>query len=86
MTNTLLDLSSAPDEPWRRLIWLSGVNEQVRAELDSEYRRIYFDLRLEGRLDEAINYEAHSYKRIMAFTRAENEARGRQVRWGDRRG
>lgn len=69
-----------------RLLYLSGVKEQVERELDAEYRRIYFDLRLEGALDKAIDLAQHSYKRIMAYTRAENEARGRLVRWGDRRG
>lgn len=70
----------------RRLMWLSGVREAVQAELDEQYRQVYFDLRLEQRLDEAIDFGQHSYKRIMHFTRQQNEATGRQVRWGDRRG
>lgn len=86
MEKTILDLSDAPDEPLRRLMWLSGVKYRVRQELDAEYQRIYFTLRMEGRLDDALDYAEHSNKAIMAFTRRENEARGRQVRWGDRRG
>lgn len=83
---TILNLDEAPEEPMSRLLYLSGVREQVERELDAEYRRIYFHLRLEGSLDKAIDLGEHSYKRIMAYTRAENEARGRLVRWGDRRG
>lgn len=83
---TLLDLSDAPEEPLRRLIWLSGVKEQVRTELDAEYQCIYFTMRMEGTLDHAIDLGEHSLTQIMAFTRNENEARGRQVRWNDRRG
>lgn len=86
MSTHILDLSEAPDEPLRRLLYLSGVKEKVQEELDAEYRRIYFDMRLEGRLDDALDLAEHSHKQIMRFTRNENEARGRQVRWGDRRG
>lgn len=81
----ILNLDAAPTEPLARLMWLSGVREQVASELDREYRLLYFQLRLEGRLDEAASLMLHSHKKIMAFTRAENEARGRLVRWGDRR-
>jgi hypothetical protein len=83
--NRILDLTEAPREPLRRLMWLSGVMDEVATELNSEYQRAYFDLRLEGRLDEAIDLRLHSPKRVMAFTRAENESRGRLIRWGDRR-
>lgn len=86
MEKRLLDLSEAPEEPYRRLLWLSGVMEKVREELDLEFRKCYFDLRLSGRLDEAEALGLHSHKRVMAFTRAENESRGRLIRWGDRRG
>jgi hypothetical protein len=86
MSNTILNLSDAPEEPLRRLLYLSGVKEKVQEELDVEYRRIYFEMRMEGRLDDALDAGEHSHKKVMAFTRAENEARGRQVRWGDRRG
>lgn len=82
----ILDLSRAPEESLHRLLYLSGVKNQVEAELDEEYQKIYFDLRLSGRLDDAIDLGEHSLRRIMAYTRAENEARGRLIRWGDRRG
>lgn len=81
----ILRMDEAPDDPFERLMWLSGVREQVLHELELELRRVYFTLRLEGRLDEAEALNLHSHKRIMAWTRAENEARGRMVRWGDRR-
>lgn len=85
MAHLILDLSEAPKEPLQRLMYLSGVRERVAAELEMEYRRLYFQLRLESRLDEAEDLRLHSHKKIMAFTRAENESRGRLVRWGDRR-
>lgn len=85
MSAYILDLSEAPEEPLRRLIYLSGVKHKVKQELDAEYQRIYFALRMEGRLDDGIDFNEHSNKAIVAFTRKENEARGRQVRWGDRR-
>lgn len=81
----ILNLDSAPDEPLERLAWLGGVREQVAAEMEHEWRRAYFTLRLEGRLDQAASLLLHSHKKIMAFTRAENEARGRLIRWGDHR-
>lgn len=83
--HNILDLSDAPDEPLHRLMYLSGVVDRVRAELDEEYRTVYFTLRMEGRLDDAFDFGAHSPTRILAFTRQENEARGRLVRWGDHR-
>lgn len=81
----ILDLSEAPDEPLRRLMYLSGVKARVNEELDDEYRAIYFRLRMEGRLDDAFDFGTHSPTRILAFTRAENESRGRLVRWNDAR-
>lgn len=82
----ILNLNGAPTTPLERLMWLSGVREQTLLELELEFRRIYFQLRLEGRLDAAEALSLHSHKRIMAFTRAENNARGRSVRWGDKKG
>jgi hypothetical protein len=83
---SILNLDGAPTDAIKRLMWLSGVREQVAQELDTEWRRAYFTARLEQRLDVAESLRYHSHKRIMAWTRAENEARGRGIRWGDRRG
>lgn len=85
MTKQILDLSGAPDDPIERLIWLGGVLEQVQAELDPEWREAYFWARFTGRLDDALRLSLHSRKRVMAYTRAENEHRGRMIRWGDGR-
>lgn len=85
MTRTILNLQDAPDDPIERLIWLGGVMEQVKTELDSEFQSAYFWARFSGRLTEAEGLGLHSTKRIMAWTRAENESRGRMIRWGDRR-
>lgn len=82
--SAILNLDAAPTEPLERLLWLSGVRSQVEAEMTAEWQRVYFQLRLEGRLTEAEALHLHSHKRIMAFTRAENESRGRMIRWGDR--
>lgn len=81
----MLDLSGAPTEPIERLLWLSGVREQVTDELDREYGKAYFNARLQGPdvFDTALDLHLHSRKRIMAYTRSENERRGRPLRWGD---
>jgi hypothetical protein len=82
----ILDLSDMPNDALERLLWLSGVMDQVRSELDPEWARAYFDARLSGRLDEAEALGLHSHKKVMALTRHHNERTGRLVRWGDRRG
>jgi hypothetical protein len=85
MTKRILDLSGAPDDPIERLIWLGGVLEQVNKELEPEWREAYFWCRFTGRLSEAMGLGLHSRKKVMAYTRAENENRGRMIRWGDGR-
>ena len=86
MSIPILNLDDAPSDALERLVWLDGVLKQVHKELDPMWQQAYFDARFTGRLDEADQLGFHSHKRIMQFTRAENEARGRQIRWGDRRG
>ena len=82
----ILNLDQAPADPIERLIWLGGVHEQAQTELNAALQTAYFEARLSGRLDAALALRLHSPKRILAFTRAENEARGRTVkRWGDGR-
>lgn len=81
----ILNLDPLPDDAIERLLWLSGVAEQVRTELDIAWRQAYFEARFTGRLEEAERLALHSHKRVMAWTRAENEARGRMIRWGDGR-
>jgi len=83
MSAPLLDTTTAPEDPIERLLWLSGVNAQVRRELEVLYADAYFDARLTGRLDAACNLRQHSRRRILAFTRAANQRRGRAVRWQD---
>ena len=86
MSRPILNVKDAPQDALERLIWLGGVLEQVHRELDPLWQRAYFEARFTGRLDEAEDLRFHSHKRIMAFTRAENERCGRQIRWGDGRG
>jgi len=81
----ILNLSEAPEEPLHRLMWLSGVRDQVALELDEQYRAAYFQLRLQNRLVEAFDLGLHSPTKVLAYTRQENEARGRLVRWNDQR-
>lgn len=83
MSESILNLSAAPEDPVQRIMWLSGVAEAARAELDEAFGAAYFDARLEGRLDIAIKAGPYARKRVLAYTRAENERRGRTVRWGD---
>lgn len=81
----LLDLSAAPRDALERLIYLGGVRERTHQELERAVREAYFEARLTGRLDEALALRLHSHKRVMAYTRAANESKGRLVRWGDHR-
>lgn len=83
MTTPLLNLDQAPSDTLERLLWLSGVAEEAKAELDREFAEAYFNARLERRLDAALELGLHRPKRVLAWTRAENERRGRSVRWGD---
>ena len=84
MTQPILNLAGAPRDPLERIMWLSGVNDAVKRELDEAFGRAYYEARLKGQLDAAVNVGPHARKRVLAFTRAENERRGRTIRWGDR--
>jgi ribosomal protein L15E len=79
----LLRLDDAPSDPIERVIWLSGVKEQVNKELDAAFEDAYFEARMQQRLDAAITAGPHAKKRVLAYTRRANEKRGRTVRWGD---
>lgn len=85
---SLIDLAKVPypNDPIKRLLWLSGVREQVENELNALYATAYFEARQTGRLDTALSLGIHSRKRVMAFTRHENNRTGRQWRWGDGQG
>lgn len=83
MTELLnLDL---PDDAVERLMYLSGVMRAVKTELDAAYQLAYFEARQRGQFDSALGLGLHSEKKALTFTRAENEARGRMIRWGDGR-
>lgn len=79
----ILNLDEAPKDPIERVLWLSGVNEQVRKELDDAFAEAYFEARLQRRLDSALAAGPYAKKRVLAYTRHENQRRGRTVRWGD---
>lgn len=79
----LIDFSDAPDDPLERLVWLSGAKEKFDTEVNAQWQRAYFQARQTGRLDAALALGFHRNKRVMAWTRAENERTGRQWRWGD---
>lgn len=81
----LIDFSQAPRDPIERLLWLSGARAQFDAEVNAQWRVAYFEARATGRFDSALGLGLHSTKRALAFTRAENEARGRMIHWGDGR-
>jgi len=85
MARRILDLRGAPEDPIERLLWLGGVMDQVREELDDAFKEAYFWSRFTGRLDAALALGLHSRKRVMSYTRAENESRARMIRWGDGR-
>lgn len=80
---SILDLSDKPDDAIEAIIWLSGVMEQAREELDEALAEAYYEARLTGRLEYALGLKRHSRKRVLAYTRRVNNARGRGLRWGD---
>jgi len=79
----LLNLADAPTDPIERLMWLSGVKEQAAKELDDAFAIAYFEARLQRRLDSAIAAGPYARKRVLRYTRQENQKRGRTVRWQD---
>jgi hypothetical protein len=79
----LLNLSEAPKDPIERLMYLSGVREQVASELEAELSDAYFQARLQHRFEAALAAGPYAPKRALALTRHENQRRGRSVRWGD---
>ena len=80
---SILNLNAAPKDAIERIIWLDGVQEQVRRELEAEYQKAYFEARVTRRFDAAVRAGKASKKRALAWTRRQNEATGRTVRWGD---
>jgi hypothetical protein len=83
MSTSLLNLDDAPRDPIERLLYLSGVREQVGKELDEAFGSAYFEARLQDRLEAAIAAGPYARKRVLAYSRAENQRRGRTVRWND---
>jgi hypothetical protein len=79
-----IDFTGAPSDPIERLVWLSGAKQVLDTELGSAWQVAYFEARMTGRLDQALALKQHARKRVLAYTRAENERRGRVIRaWGD---
>ena len=83
MVVMLVNFDECPTDPIEALMWLSGVKEQVTKELNTAWQHAYYEARITQRFDTALNLGYHSRKRALAFTRAENELRGRSVHWGD---
>lgn len=79
----LLDLREAPDDALERILWLSGVMEEAKAELDAAYAEAYYEARLSGLFDAAVSLGVHPKSTALRYSRRENNARGRSVRWGD---
>lgn len=81
---SILNLDDMPTDPVERIGWLGGVMDAAREELEAAFTEAYFEARLQGQLGAAISLRQHSRKRILAFTRKANEAKGRIVkRWPD---
>jgi hypothetical protein len=81
-----IDLTDPPKDPIERLVWLSGARDAFDQIVTPMWQRAYFEARQTGRLDAALDLNLHSRKKIMQFTRAENERTGRMWRWNDGRG
>lgn len=80
---SLLNLDDMPKDPIEAVMWLSGVQEQAKKELDEAFGSAYFEARLQSRLESAVNAGPYARKRALAYSRAENQRRGRAVRWND---
>ena len=78
-----IDLEDMPKDPIERLVWLSGAQEAFDELISPLWQRAYYEARMTGRLDTAIQMHHHPKKKVVAYTRAENEANGRAIRWGD---
>lgn len=80
---SVLSLRDAPRDPVDRLVWLADAQAQVADELRDAFAEAYFTARLQGLFQAALDLKIHGRKTALAFTRHENERRGRAVRWGD---
>lgn len=76
-------LTDPPQDPIERLIWLSGAQEAFDNQIEPMWRVAYYEARRSGRLDAALALRFHAQKKVVAYTRAENERTGRMLRWGD---
>lgn len=83
MPTLKIDFSDAPHDPVKRLLWLSGAKEAFDTQVTAMWQAAYFEARLSRRFKVALDLGLHSRKRAIAFTRAENERRGRPIHWGD---
>lgn len=65
---------------------IAQVEEMVRRqnEVDLGWQALYFEARCAGCFDAAVAAGPHSRTQALRMTRAENEKRGRSVRWGER--
>lgn len=80
----ILDLSDQPEDPIQAIVWLDGVLAAAKTELNAAVQKAYYDARIKGMFHEALGLGLHSRKRALAFTRHENESRGRTIRqWRD---
>lgn len=78
-----IDFSEAPHDPIERLVWLGGARQAFDMQVEEMWRTAYWDARLTGRFQAALDLNLHSRKKALAYTRAANEGRGRGMRWGD---
>lgn len=79
----VIDFSAAPRDPIERLLWLSGAQEAFDTQVRAMWQQAYYEARLSGRFQAALDLTLHSRKKAIALTRAENERRGRALKWGD---
>lgn len=70
------------DNPLQQIADLAVERDKMLADYDAQFQRLYFQARMQGQIKSAIDMGLHSRKQIMKFTRAENEALGRAIRWG----
>lgn len=83
MLMELVPREGEPADALERVLWLAEYRRLVLDELDERLSQAYFQARLEGRLASAVELGPHSRRTALRMTRQVNEARGRQIRWGD---
>lgn len=79
----ILDLTDKPEDPIKAILWLTGVLEKAKSELDEAYAEEYAKTRMDNTFEHALKVGPYSRRRALALTRRWNNERGRMIHWND---